>query len=76
MKTVVADARRRVALPKPAQAGDVLAMESPSEGRFILTRLENPKPRVKLVRKQGFLVASTGRKISMAQTRALIDKFP
>jgi hypothetical protein len=76
MMIVVADTRRRVTLPTPAHAGDVFAVESPGQGRFVLTRLEKQRPSVKLVRKQGFLVASTGRKISMAQTRALMDEFP
>lgn len=73
---LVADARRRVTLPKPANAGDAFALETTGEGQFVLKRLEKPARRVKLSRQQGFLVASTGRRITMAQTRALLDEFP
>jgi len=73
---VIADARRRVTLPKPAHPGDAFALEATGEGHFLLSRLEKSAAKVKLSREQGFLVASTGRPITMAQTRALMDEFP
>ena len=73
---IVADSRRRVTLPKPAHPGDAFALETPGEGQFVLKRLEKPARKIKLAREQGFLVASAGRKITMAQTRALMDEFP
>ena len=73
---ITADARRRVTLPKPAHPGDAFALETISHGQFVLTRLEKPSHKVKLLHKDGFLVAATGRRITMAQTRALMDQFP
>ena len=73
---ITADARRRVTLPKSASPGDVFDLEKTDEGRFILTRLAKPARRIKLIRKQGFLVASTGRRITMAETRTLLDQLP
>jgi hypothetical protein len=37
---------------------------------------EKPSRRVKLKREGGFLVAVHGKRITMKQTRALMDKFP
>lgn len=73
---ITADARRRVTLPKPANPGDVFDLEQTSEGQFVLTQLAKPARRVTLQRKQGFLVARTGRRITMAETRKLMDQFP
>jgi hypothetical protein len=73
---IVADSRRRVTLPKSAHPGDAFALETPGEGQFVLKRLERPVHKVRLLRKDGFLIATTGRKITMAQTRALMDEFP
>ena len=73
---VTADSRRRVTLPKTAHPGDAFALEANPQGQFVLTRLEKQTRRPTLSRKKGFLVASTGRRITMAQTRALMDQFP
>ncbi len=73
---IIADAKRRVTLPKPAHPGDAFALETLGPGQFMLSRLEKPVPKVKLSKENGFLVASTGRAITMAQTRALMDEFP
>ncbi len=73
---IIADSRRRVTLPKSAHPGDAFALETPGEGQFILKRLEKPTRKVKFSRKNGFLVASSGHPITMAQTRALMDEFP
>lgn len=73
---VIADSRRRVTLPKPAHPGDALALERAGEGQGVLSRLEKRAAIVRLSREKGFLVASTGRSITMAQTRALTDEFP
>jgi hypothetical protein len=73
---VIADSRRRVTLPRPAHPGDAFALEPSGEGQWVLSRLEKRAAKVKLSREKGFLVASTGRPITMAQTRALMDEFP
>jgi hypothetical protein len=73
---IIADSRRRVTLPKPANPGDAFDVEATGEGEFVLKRLQKPLRKVKLFRKDGFLVASGGRKITMKQTRALMDEFP
>jgi hypothetical protein len=73
---VIADGRRRVTLPKPAHPGDAFAIETAGEGKFLLSRLEKSPRKIKFSREKGFLVASAGRTITMAQTRALMDEFP
>jgi hypothetical protein len=73
---ITADARRRVTLPRPANPGDVFDLEKTGEGRFLLTRLAKPAGRVTLTRKQGFLVAQTGHRITMTETRKLMDQLP
>jgi hypothetical protein len=73
---LVADAKRRVTLPKLVHPGDAFYLETVAEGRFVLKRLEKPAHKTKLSRKSGFLVASTGRRITMAQTRASLNEFP
>ena len=73
---ITADSRRRVTLPKPAQPGDAFDLEKSGNGQFLLTRLEKPAHRVALSRKDGFLVATSGKRITMAETRKLMDQFP
>jgi len=73
---IIADSKRRITLPKPASPGDVFALETLGEGQFVLRRLEKPPRKIKFSRKNGLLIASTGRRITMAQTRALMDEFP
>ena len=73
---ITADSRRRVTLPKPAQPGDAFDLEKSGNGQFLLTRLEKPAHRVILSRKDGFLVATSGKRITMAETRKLMDQFP
>ena len=73
---ITADSRRRVTLPKPAQPGDAFDLERSGNGQFLLTLLEKPVHRVALSRKDGFLVATSGRRITMAETRKLMDQFP
>ena len=63
-------------MPKPVNPGDAFDVEATREGRFVLSKLEKPARKIKLVREKGFLVASTGEPITMAQTRALMDEFP
>lgn len=74
--TIIADSRRRVTLPDPVHPGDAFAVEKIGEGQFLLSRLEKAASKVKLSREKGFLVASSGRPITMAQTRALMNEFP
>jgi hypothetical protein len=38
--------------------------------------MEKPPRKIKFSRKKGFLVASAGRTITMAQTRCLMNEFP
>jgi hypothetical protein len=76
MKTI-ADPRRRVTLPKSVAPGDVFSIDEDRPGRFVLVRLEKPaRSRVKLSRKGGYLLASNGRRITVAETRTLQDLFP
>ena len=72
---ITADARRRVTLPKPAHPGDVFHLEATGPGQFLLTRLEKPARKVTLSRENGFLVATSGKRITMAETRKLMDQF-
>jgi DNA-binding IclR family transcriptional regulator len=73
---ITADARCRVTLPKPAHPGDAFDLETTGPGRFLLTRLEKPARKVTLSRENGFLVATSGKRITMAETRKLMDQFP
>jgi hypothetical protein len=73
---ITADARRRVTLPKPAHPGDAFDLEKTGSGQFLLTRLEKPARKVTLGRENGFLVATSGKRITMAETRKLMDQFP
>jgi hypothetical protein len=73
---IVADSRRRPTLPKEVKPGDAFALEEAGNGKFLLSRLEKKASKVKLSREKGLLVASNGRKITMEQTRALVDEFP
>jgi hypothetical protein len=73
---ITADARRRVTLPKPAHPGDAFDLEATGPGQFLLTRLEKPAHKVALSRENGFLVATSGKRITMAETRKLMDQFP
>ena len=73
---VTTDARRRVTLPKPAYPGNAYDLETTGPGRFLLTRLEKPARKVTLSRENGFLVATSGKRITMAETRKLMDQFP
>jgi len=73
---ITADARCRVTLPKPVHPGDAFDLETTGSGQFLLTRLEKPARKVTLSRENGFLVATSGRRITMAETRKLMDQFP
>ena len=71
----VADEKSRVML-RNASPGDKFEIENSDDGRFILTPLKHPAPGVTFVREGGLLLASTKHKITMEQTRALLDEFP
>jgi len=73
---ITADSRRRVTLPKPANPGDAFDLERTGHGQFLLTRLEKPAHKVVLSRKDGLLVATSGKRITMGETRKLMDQFP
>ena len=75
--TVVADAKKRVVLP-PVKPGDRFDVRLTGGGKLILTPLipdERPN-RIKLVRKNGYLVAVGSRPITQEQVRAAMDEFP
>ena len=72
---ITADDRRRVTLPKPARPGDAFDLETTGSGQFLLMRLEKPARKVTLCRENGFLVATSGKRITMAETRKLMDQF-
>jgi hypothetical protein len=63
---ITADAQRRVTLPKPAHPGDAFDLETTGPAQFLLTRLEKPARKVTLCRENGFLVATSGKRITMA----------
>lgn len=73
---ITADAQCRVTLPKPARPGDAFDLETTGSGQFLLTRLEKPARKVAVCRENGFLVATSGKRITMAETRKLMDQFP
>ena len=73
---VTADEQRRVTLPKPARPGDAFDVEEAGDARFLLTRVEQPVPPVRLERKEGYLVAVTDRLITQEATRRALDEFP
>jgi hypothetical protein len=73
---ITADSRRRVTLPKPAHPGDAFDLEKTGESQFLLTRLEKPARKITLSHRNGFLVATSGKCITMAETRKLMDQFP
>jgi hypothetical protein len=62
---IAADARRRVTLPKPAHPGDAFDLEKTGPGQFLLTRLEKPARKVTLRRENGFLVATSAKRITL-----------
>ena len=66
----------RVTLYKPAHPGDAFDLGRRATGQFLLTRLEKPARKVTLSRENGFLVATSGKRITMAETRKLMDQFP
>ena len=74
--TVTADAERRVTLPKEANPGDTFDVEVAGDGHFLLRRVAIPERQVTISEENGFLVASSGRPITMAETRAAMDEFP
>jgi hypothetical protein len=73
---VTADEQARIRLPDPARPGDAFYLEAAQSGQFILTRVAGPEQRVRLERKDGYLVAVTDKVITQAQTRKALDDFP
>ena len=73
---ITADARRRVTLPKPAHPDEAFDLEKTGSGQFLLTRLEKPSRKVTLGWENGFLAATSGKRITMAETRKLMNQFP
>jgi hypothetical protein len=73
--TVIADNKKRVTLPtKPGERFD---LQSFGNDKFVLTRLEPVKPgKIRLIKKNGYTVAVSSRKITQAETRKLLDEFP
>ncbi|MBI4555978.1 MAG: hypothetical protein HY706_00215 [Candidatus Hydrogenedentes bacterium] len=50
MSTSKVDSKKRIVLPK-GQPGDVFEVQQEGEGRFVLVRLEKPKPAKRMSRK-------------------------
>jgi hypothetical protein len=73
---IVADSRRRVTLPKSTAPGDAFEIEAIGDEQFVLSKLKKRAPKIRLRRKNGLLVATSGRRITMEQTRAAMDEFP
>jgi hypothetical protein len=73
---VTTDERRRVTLPKSARPGQIYAVEEPGEGKFVLTRLEKPQRKARLVREGRYLVGVTEHPITQEMVRKLQDEFP
>ena len=73
---VTTDERRRVTLPKPAQPGQIYAVEESGDGKFVLTRLEKPKRKAWLVRKKGWVLGRTDHVITQEMVRKLQDELP
>ena len=72
----VLDSKRRVTLPKGANPGDVFKVEEAGSGKYLLSRLEKPKNKIKLIKKNGLVYGLRGQPITMELTRALMDEFP
>jgi len=74
--TVIADNKKRVTLPTtPGERFDVQVINA---DKFVLTRLvpADRPGKIRLVKRRGYLVAVGARKITQAETRELLDKFP
>ena len=61
--------------------GDVVEVQTEGDGRILLLRLErakaSPPVRVKIIKRKGrHTVATTGRPITSAQVRALLNEMP
>jgi hypothetical protein len=50
MSTTTLDSKKRLVLPK-GRPGDVFDIQEQAEGRFLLVRLEKPKPQERMTRK-------------------------
>lgn len=73
---LTADNKKRMVVPD-ARPGDVFDYQRLGNGHFSLVRLERPTPpRVKLVRRHGYLVAVGSRTITCEETRKAMDEFP
>ncbi len=66
MKSTVDD-KRRVALGRDVRTGDVYDVDARDVKRIILTRLEKPQPRSRLVRHKGYLMIETEQKVPLEQ---------
>jgi len=66
MKATVDD-KRRVALGRDVSAGDVYDVDARDVKRIILTRLEEPQPRSRLVRHKGYLMIETEQEVPLEQ---------
>jgi hypothetical protein len=72
---LIADSENRVRLPEPIKPGDAVSLESIGDAQFLMKKVAS-STQVTFKRKDGFLVASSNRPITLAQTRALMDEFP
>jgi hypothetical protein len=76
--TVVADNKHRVTLRR-ARPGDRFDVEIPQEGKYVLTKLEPARPRVRRVRfvkRDGYTVGVSDQPVSEEAIREALADFP
>jgi hypothetical protein len=76
--TVVADSKHRVTLRR-AKPGDRFDLEIPEEGKYVLTKLEPARSRVRRVRfvkRNGYTVGVSDQPVSEETIREALADFP
>jgi hypothetical protein len=78
--TLIADAKKRVTLPKPFKPGDAFDLVQKGN-QLILVKLEKParrpRSRVAIQRRRGtHPVATAGRRITTEQVKNLLNELP
>jgi hypothetical protein len=73
--TVITDSKKRVTLP--AKPGERFDVQSFGGDKYVLTRLAPVEPApVRLVKRHGYTVALSGRKITNADVQKAMEEFP
>ncbi len=76
--TAIADSKHRVTL-RQARPGDRFDVEILGEGKYVLTRLDPPKPRpsrVRFEKRNGYTVGISDQPVSDLAIRDALDEFP